>query len=72
MTSNLLDNPKVIRWCYEGITDISLKNTESEEKLRDSKEIEKKYLRKAAPQVIKEHPILNALVKDYEKTPRAS
>ncbi|MDO8518095.1 MAG: hypothetical protein Q7S26_02285 [bacterium] len=41
--SNLLDNPEVIRWCYEGITKISLKNTESEKKLKESKEIEKEW-----------------------------
>ncbi|OGG43212.1 hypothetical protein A2841_03535 [Candidatus Kaiserbacteria bacterium RIFCSPHIGHO2_01_FULL_48_10] len=38
---NLLNNPEVIRWCYEGITEVSLKNTESEEKLKQVKEIEK-------------------------------
>lgn len=40
---NLLNNKEVIRWCYEGITDISLKNTESEKKLKESKKIEKKW-----------------------------
>jgi hypothetical protein len=40
---NLLNNPKVIQWCYEGITDVSLKNTESEKKLKESKETEKKW-----------------------------
>lgn len=40
---NLLNNPKVIRWCYEGITAISLKNTESEKKLKESKEAEKEW-----------------------------
>lgn len=40
---SLLENKEVIRWCYEGITDISLKNTESEEKLKESKEIEKRW-----------------------------
>jgi hypothetical protein len=39
----LLSNPEVIKWCYEGITDISLKNTESEKKLKISKEIEKRW-----------------------------
>lgn len=39
----LLENSLVLKWCYEGITDISLINTESEEKLKDSKEIEKKW-----------------------------
>lgn len=37
---NLLNNPKVIQWCYEGITDVSLKNTSDEKKLKESKEIE--------------------------------
>lgn len=41
--SNLLDNLDVIRWCYEGITDISLKDTENEKKLKKAKEIEKKW-----------------------------
>lgn len=40
---NLLNNPKVIQWCYEGITDISLKNTESEKKLTNSKKIEQDW-----------------------------
>lgn len=40
---NLLSDLNAIKWCYEGITDISLINTESEEKLKDSKEIEKKW-----------------------------
>ena len=31
---NLLENKKVIQWCYEGVTDVSLKNTESEKKLK--------------------------------------
>lgn len=39
----LLDNPEVIRWCYEGVTEISLRNTESEKKLKESKEIEKNW-----------------------------
>ncbi|HBI34476.1 MAG TPA: hypothetical protein DEA43_00985 [Candidatus Moranbacteria bacterium] len=39
----LLDNSEVIKWCYEGVTDISLKNTESEKKLKESKEIEKEW-----------------------------
>lgn len=40
---NLLENPEVLRWCYEGITEISLRNTESEQKLRESKEIEQSW-----------------------------
>lgn len=39
----LLNNPEVIKWCYEGITDISLKNTEDEKKLKKFKEIEKEW-----------------------------
>lgn len=39
----LLNNPKVIQWCYEGITDISLRNTESEKKLKESKKIEQDW-----------------------------
>jgi hypothetical protein len=37
---SLLNNPEVIRWCYEGITDVSLKNTTNAEKLKASKKIE--------------------------------
>jgi hypothetical protein len=40
---NLLNNPKVIEWCFKGVTDVSLKNTESEKKLRDSKLIEQNW-----------------------------
>lgn len=40
---NLLDNPKVIQWCYEGITDVSLRNTESEKNLKESKTIEQNW-----------------------------
>ncbi len=39
----LLGNKEVIKWCYEGITDVSLKNTESEKKLKAPKKIEKKW-----------------------------
>lgn len=39
----LLENKEVIRWCYEGITDVSLMNTESEKALREVKEIEKDW-----------------------------
>lgn len=39
----LLGNPKVIQWCYEGVTGISLKNTENEKKLKVSKEIEQAW-----------------------------
>lgn len=40
---NLLENPKVIQWCFKGVTDISLKNTESEKKLKESKVIEQNW-----------------------------
>lgn len=40
---SLINNLEVIRWCYEGITDVSLKNTESEDKLKGAKEIEKRW-----------------------------
>jgi len=40
---SLLSNPKVIQWCYEGVTKISLMNTDSEKKLMESKEIEKAW-----------------------------
>ena len=39
----LLNNKEVIKWCYEGITDISLRNTESEKKLKESKNIEQNW-----------------------------
>ncbi|MFA4941325.1 MAG: hypothetical protein WC582_01845 [Patescibacteria group bacterium] len=40
---NLLNNPGVIRWCYEGITDITIKNTSNGDKLKAASEIEKKW-----------------------------
>lgn len=40
---NLLNNTEVIRWSYEAITDISLMNTNSEKKLKKSKQIEKSW-----------------------------
>lgn len=40
---NLLENPKVIQWCYEAITPVSLMNTESEKKLKVSKDEEQKW-----------------------------
>jgi len=39
----LLDDPEVVRWCYEGITDVTLANTNNKDKLAVSKEIEKKW-----------------------------
>jgi hypothetical protein len=39
----LLSNPGVIRWCYQGITEKTLKDTESEVKLEEYKEIEKQW-----------------------------
>lgn len=41
--NRLLDNQKVIQWCYESITDVSLMNTESEKMLKDAKEAEKQW-----------------------------
>lgn len=40
---NLLENKKVIQWCYEGITNISLKNTTNKDKLKYSKAEETKW-----------------------------
>lgn len=40
---NLLNNPEVVRWCYEGVTDISLKNTNDAKKLKESKKIEDEW-----------------------------
>ena len=40
---SLLSNLEIIRWCYEALTEISLMNTSNEEKLKKSKEIEKKW-----------------------------
>jgi hypothetical protein len=40
---DLLANPEVVKWCYEGVTDISLKNTDSPKKLAKVKEIEKRW-----------------------------
>jgi len=39
----LLDDPEVVRWCYEGITEISLKNTSNSEKLKQPKKIEDEW-----------------------------
>lgn len=39
----LLNNLEVIKWCYEGITDVSLKNTNNQEKLKASKKAEDKW-----------------------------
>jgi len=40
---NLLDNPEVIKWCYEAITEVSLKNTENSVFLSGPKEIEQQW-----------------------------
>ena len=40
---NLLSKPEVIRWCYEGITDVSLRNTSDETKLKESNKIERDW-----------------------------
>jgi len=39
----LLNDPKIIQWCYEGITEFSLKNTSNPEKLKISKKIEDQW-----------------------------
>lgn len=39
----LLNNKEVIKWCYQGITSISLKNTNNKKKLEKSKKIEKEW-----------------------------
>lgn len=39
----LLDNLEVIKWCYEGITDNSLRNTTDKRKLAISKKIEDEW-----------------------------
>jgi len=39
----LIDNLEVIRWCYEGITDISIKNTSNKIALEQSKAVEDKW-----------------------------
>lgn len=40
---SLLSKPEVIKWCYEGITEVSLKTTSSEKKLKKSKQVEKEW-----------------------------
>ncbi len=40
---NLLENPEVIKWCYEAITETSLENTDNTTLLSGSKEIEKQW-----------------------------
>jgi len=40
---NLLASSEVIRWCYVGITDVSLKNTSAPKKLSESKRIEDEW-----------------------------
>lgn len=39
----LLDNKEVVRWCFEGITNDTLKNTNDKNKLKPAKEVEKKW-----------------------------
>jgi len=39
----LLNNQEIIKWCYEGITDVSLKNTSNAEKLKASKKKEDEW-----------------------------
>lgn len=45
MQSNfkLLDNPEVIRWCYEGITEKNLSNTNRKDELGLSKKVEDEW-----------------------------
>jgi len=38
-----INNPEVIRWCYEGITDITMKDTSNQTTLNKVKGIEKKW-----------------------------
>lgn len=40
---SLIDNLEVIKWCYEGIADVSLKNTNDAVKLKESKIIEDEW-----------------------------
>ncbi|MFW0862334.1 MAG: hypothetical protein ACKKL6_01995 [Candidatus Komeilibacteria bacterium] len=40
---NLLDNPKVIKWCYEGITELTLRGTSNQNRLNEYKAIEKDW-----------------------------
>jgi hypothetical protein len=44
---NLLSNPEVIKWCYEGITEVSLKNKGSGEKLKKAAKEETEWGNKA-------------------------
>lgn len=39
----LLNNPEVIKWCYEGITEFTLGNTKNQEKIKACKEIEQSW-----------------------------
>ena len=75
---DLLSNPQVIQWCYDGITDISLKNTDNPKKLAIVKEIEKKWGNKAIrtlegkqwTTVLCQELVLEALIKLGRKNPR--
>jgi len=40
---NLLSNAKIVQWCYEGITEFSLRNTTNTERLREAKIVEDKW-----------------------------
>lgn len=40
---SLLNNKEIIKWCYEGVTEFSLRNTTNTEKLREAKLIEDKW-----------------------------
>lgn len=39
----LLSNPEVIKWCYEGITEVSLKNAKDKKKLASANKTEKEW-----------------------------
>lgn len=43
LSKELLQNSRIIQWCYEGITEVSLINTENEKKLKTAKSNEKKW-----------------------------
>lgn len=43
MSSNLLSNKEVIKWCYEGISELSLTNSGNKKKLAIASELEKKW-----------------------------
>jgi len=40
---NLLNNPEVIQWCYEGITKVTMRDTSNQIRLNEVKAIEKEW-----------------------------